>query len=103
MAEEYTVFVPRILSDETVDGMRHISVAPSTLVCSSQIDIDLEGDIIRGVRYTRGCDGNTQGVAALACGMTAAEAVRRLRGIDCHGRGTSCPDQLARVLEYAIG
>ena len=30
------------------------------------------------------------------------EAVRRLRGIDCKGRGTSCPDQLAQGLENAL-
>lgn len=103
MAQDNSVFAPQVLSDETRDGIRHISVIPSTLVCSSRIDVTLEGDIIREVSYTRGCAGNTQGVAALASGMTASEAARRLRGIDCHGRGTSCPDQLARVLEYAIG
>ncbi len=95
------VFEPIILSDETVDGIRHIAATPSTLVCSSRIDIDLEGELIRGVKYTRGCDGNTQGVAALVEGMTISEAARRLRGINCHGRGTSCPDQLARVLDFA--
>lgn len=67
--------------------------------CSSQIKIQLEGDIISSVEFVGGCHGNTQGVAALVAGMTKDEAIRRLKGIDCRGRGTSCPDQLARALE----
>ena len=43
-------------------------------------------------------DGNTQGIAALLEGMEIEEAIRRLEGIDCKGKGTSCPDQLARAL-----
>ena len=68
--------------------------------CSRQIDIEL--DIIRSVRFTGGCDGNTQGVAALVRGMKVEEAIARLEGIDCRGRGTSCPDQLARALRQAL-
>ena len=67
-------------------------------VCSLQIDIELEGDVVRSVRYTGGCHGNTQGVAALCEGMTVDDVIARLEGIDCKGRGTSCPDQLARAL-----
>lgn len=70
--------------------------------CSRQIDIELDNDIIRSVRFTGGCDGNTQGVAALVRGMKVEEAIVRLEGIDCRGRGTSCPDQLARVLRQAL-
>jgi uncharacterized protein (TIGR03905 family) len=66
--------------------------------CSRAIDIELQGDLIREVRFTGGCSGNTRGVAALVQGMQAAEAVRRLKGIVCRA-GTSCPDQLARALE----
>ncbi|MBP5486661.1 MAG: TIGR03905 family TSCPD domain-containing protein, partial [Bacteroidales bacterium] len=51
------------------------------------------------VKYTNGCNGNTQGVAALIAGMKVDDAIRRLDGINCKGRGTSCPDQLARVLK----
>ena len=43
-----------------------------------------------------------QGVAALVCGMRAEEAIARLEGIDCRGRGTSCPDQLAKALKKAL-
>lgn len=70
--------------------------------CSRQIDIELDNDIIRSVRFTGGCDGNTQGVAALVRGMKVEEAIARLEGIDCRGRGTSCPDQLALALRQAL-
>ena len=70
--------------------------------CSRQIDIELDNDIIRSVRFTGGCDGNTQGVAALGRGMKGEEASARLEGIDGRGRGTSCPDQLARALRQAL-
>ena len=70
--------------------------------CSRRIDVTLENGIVKNVRFIGGCMGNTQGVAALVCGMEASEAVRRLRGIDCGGRGTSCPDQLSRALEACL-
>ena len=68
-------------------------------VCSRQIDIEIEDGVIRSVQYHGGCSGNTQGVAALVVGMTPEEAIRRLRGIRCGFKPTSCPDQLAIVLE----
>ena len=69
--------------------------------CSRQIDIDIEEGIVRNVAFTGGCHGNTQGVAALVRGMKVEEVIARLEGIDCHGKGTSCPDQLARALKNA--
>ncbi len=66
--------------------------------CSRQIEIALEDGIIRSVRFEGGCHGNTQGISRLVQGMKATEAIERLEGIDCHGKGTSCPDQLARAL-----
>lgn len=68
-------------------------------VCSMQMNIDVEDDIIKSVKIIGGCAGNTQGVAALVAGMHIDEAIKRLKGIDCGGRGTSCPDQLATALE----
>lgn len=68
-------------------------------VCSMKIIIETDDDIIKSVKFLGGCDGNTQGVAALIKGMKINEAISRLKGIDCKGRGTSCPDQLARALE----
>lgn len=71
-------------------------------VCSAKIEFEINDGIINNVAFTRGCNGNTQGVGALCEGMEAKEVVRRLRGIDCGGRGTSCPDQLAMAIEKAI-
>ena len=65
--------------------------------------IKVEDGRIAEVVFTGGCHGNTQGVASLVRGMDAGEAVRRLKGIDCRGKGTSCPDQLARAIEMLAG
>ena len=68
--------------------------------CSRQIDIVLDDNgIIENVKFTGGCSGNTQGVAALVVGMHLDEAIRRLDGIKCGPRSTSCPDQLANALK----
>ena len=67
--------------------------------CSRAVEIELDGEVINRVTFVGGCDGNTQGVAALVRGMRVEEAIARLEGIDCHGKGTSCPDQLARALK----
>ena len=73
-----------------------------TCVCSKQIDIELDGDVIKSVKFTGGCSGNTQGVAALVAGMKVSDAISRLDGIRCGIRETSCPDQLAKALKQAI-
>lgn len=70
--------------------------------CSQQIDFELDGDIVKSVKFTGGCAGNTAGVAKLVEGMKAEEVIKRLRGTDCRGKGTSCPDQLARAIEEAV-
>lgn len=68
--------------------------------CSKIIQVSIDDDNrIAEVNFIGGCHGNTQGVAALVKGMDAGEAIRRLEGIDCHGKGTSCPDQLARAIK----
>ena len=89
----------RIVSDAVVDGVRYVVAAPSALVCSKQIDIQIKDGIILSVKYTRGCDGNAKGIGALIKDMTVEEAIRRLEGITCGKRPTSCPDQLAKVLK----
>ena len=88
-----------LIRDREEDGVRKAAFRTCDVVCSSQIDIELEGDVIRRVQYTDGCHGNTQGVASLCVGRRIDEVIERLEGIDCHGRGTSCPDQLARALK----
>ena len=68
-------------------------------VCSSAIDIELDGDCIRSVKFTGGCHGNLQGISKLVEGMKVDEAISRLKGIRCGFKNTSCPDQLAQALE----
>lgn len=70
-------------------------------VCSRQINLVVEDGIITEAAFVGGCHGNTQGVAALVIGMEAKEAIRRLRGIKCGFKPTSCPDQLAQALKEA--
>lgn len=71
-------------------------------VCASHIELELEGEIIKNVRFIGGCSGNTQGVAALVKGMNVNEAVKKLEGIKCGFKPTSCPDQLAKALKEAL-
>ncbi len=71
-------------------------------VCSMAIDFELEDGIITECKFLGGCNGNTQGVASLVKGMKATDAIEKLEGIDCNGRGTSCPDQLAKALKQAL-
>ena len=71
-------------------------------VCSSEILFEVKDNIVKEVTFVRGCPGNTLGVASLIQGMEVHEAIKRLKGIDCRGRGTSCPDQLAKALEEYI-
>ncbi len=93
------MFDVRKIFDRTEGEVRRTAFETCGQVCSRQIDIETDGEVIRQVRYTGGCNGNTQGVAALVAGMKIDEAIARLEGIDCNGRGTSCPDQLARALK----
>ena len=72
-------------------------------VCSQemQVEVDDQG-IIRDMRVLGGCSGNLQGISALVKGMPAEEAIKRLKGIRCGFKDTSCPDQVARNLEQAL-
>lgn len=92
----------KILSDTVTDGVRHITAQPGSLVCSHQIDFDLIDGQLHNVRYVRGCDGNLQAIGRLLEGMDATHAAQILDGVDCKARGTSCTDQLSRILR-AIG
>ena len=96
---EETVNDYKIVRDEVVDGVRYVTATPSAKVCSKQIDIEIKDGIIQKVVYTRGCEGNAKGIGALIKDMSVEEAIKRLDGITCGKRGTSCPDQLARILK----
>lgn len=67
--------------------------------CSTEITFSIENDIIKEVNFLRGCEGNLQGISRLVEGMNVEDAINKLQGIDCRGRGTSCPDQLAKALK----
>lgn len=70
-------------------------------VCSREIHVELEGNVIKSVKFVGGCHGNTQGVAALATGMTVEDYVSRCSGIKCGYKDSSCPDQLANAVKEA--
>jgi uncharacterized protein (TIGR03905 family) len=92
----------KIISDKTSGNVRHITAVPSALVCSNRIDFDLVEGKIHNLRYTDGCDGNLQAIGRLLEGMEAEKAMNILSGVNCHGRGTSCSDQLSRVLKSIL-
>lgn len=68
-------------------------------VCSRAMEIEIDEDTIKRVTIVGGCAGNTVGVSRLVEGMKIDEAIKRLKGIPCGSKGTSCPDQLAIALE----
>ncbi len=70
--------------------------------CSRQINVCIEDGIVKSVKFSSGCDGNLKGISNLVEGMSVEDVIGRLKGIDCQGRGTSCPDQLAKALEGMI-
>ena len=70
-------------------------------VCSRNITFDIRDNLVYDVHFEGGCNGNTQGIASLVEGMPIDEVIRRLSGIKCGFKGTSCPDQLAKALQKA--
>ena len=70
--------------------------------CSRQIKFDLVDGKVSNVSFVGGCNGNLQGISLLVEGMEASKVIEILKDIDCNGRGTSCPAQLARALKEAV-
>lgn len=70
--------------------------------CSQSIEFDIIDGKVTGVKFLGGCNGNLQGIAKLVEGMTPDEVVKRLEGIKCGFRNTSCPDQFAKALKEYI-
>lgn len=68
-------------------------------VCSKKMTIEVEDGIVKSLSVLGGCNGNLKGISSLVVGMTVDEVIKRLDGIDCGGRGTSCPAQLAIALK----
>lgn len=67
-------------------------------VCSSQVEFELEGNVVRNISFRGGCNGNLKAIAALAEGMTVDQIAERVQGITCGFKKTSCSDQLAHAL-----
>ncbi len=68
-------------------------------VCSREMIINIENNIIKNIKVINGCDGNLKGIAKLLTGMNIDEVISRLKGIECGYKNTSCPDQIAIALE----
>ena len=68
-------------------------------VCSQKITFDIEDGKVKNVKFLGGCNGNLQGIASLVEGMPVEEVIKKLEGIKCGYKDTSCPDQLAKALE----
>jgi len=70
-------------------------------ICSREIKFCIEDGVVADIDILGGCEGNIQALINLVKGMKVDEVIKKLKGIDCEGKGTSCPDQLARALERA--
>lgn len=70
-------------------------------VCSNAMQFEIEGNTLISLNVIGGCHGNLQGISALVEGMDVDEIIRRLKGIKCGYKDTSCPDQLSKALEAA--
>lgn len=71
-------------------------------VCSMMMEIELDGDTIKDVVFTGGCNGNLSGISKLIKGMKAEEVIEKLEGTRCGFKETSCPDQLSKALKLAL-
>ena len=70
--------------------------------CSRQINLEMDGDVVRSVEFIGGCNGNLKGIGALVEGMKAEDVIDRVAGIQCGMKSTSCPDQLSIALKQAL-
>ena len=93
----------KIIKDETTpEGVRVIYADTCREVCSQQLAVAVKDGIILEAAVAGGCSGNSQGICRLVAGMKVEEAIRRMEGIRCGSKGTSCPDQLARALKLFL-
>ena len=71
-------------------------------VCSTKLDFELDGDIVKNVKFSGGCNGNLKAISTLVEGMPVEEVTKKLSGISCGMKSTSCTDQLATALRKAL-
>lgn len=69
--------------------------------CSTKIEVELDGNIIKSVSFTGGCNGNLNGISRIVEGMTVEDIVSKFSGVKCGMKPTSCPDQLAIAVQQA--
>ena len=70
--------------------------------CSTLIEVELDGNVVKNVKFTGGCNGNLQAIPRLVEGLTVEQVEQKISGISCNGRGTSCGDQLAKACRFAL-
>ncbi|MDU5106224.1 MAG: TIGR03905 family TSCPD domain-containing protein [Clostridium sp.] len=68
-------------------------------VCSTEIHLEIQDNIIKDVKFIRGCQGNLIGISALVKNMNISDVIEKLKGIECGNKSSSCPDQLSKALE----
>lgn len=71
-------------------------------VCSTKVDFELDGNIVKNVHFSGGCNGNLKAISALVEGMPVEEVTKKLSGITCGMKATSCTDQLSTALKQAV-
>ena len=71
-------------------------------VCAKNIEFEIEGDIVKSVKFNGGCNGNLKGIASLVEGLKVEDVIKKLKGLTCGNKDTSCPDQLAKALENNV-
>ncbi len=64
-------------------------------VCARNIEFEIENGLVKSIDFTGGCNGNLGGISSLIVGMKVEDVIQKLEGVDCKGRGTSCPDQIS--------
>ena len=69
--------------------------------CSREIRYSVKDGVVENIEVVGGCAGNLSGICRLSQGMPVEQVIKAFKGVDCGGRGTSCPDQIARALEQA--
>ena len=80
-----------------IDGFDVVRFVPQG-VCSKLMQFKIKDNIIMDFEAVGGCSGNLGGISMLVKGMDVNEVLKRLSGIPCGSRPTSCPDQLAQCL-----
>ena len=71
-------------------------------ICPREIQFEVKDGIVKEVKFVGGCAGNTVGISKLVEGMSIDDVIKKLEGIKCGAKGTSCPDQLAQALKSTL-